>query len=46
MIAVCSFEQDNMGEYPFWADVPVGIYEGFAISVQKIEMSVDHEADM
>ena len=33
IITVYSFEQDNMEEYPFGTEVPVGIYEGFRIKI-------------
>ncbi len=32
-ITVYNFKQDNMNEYSFGDDVPVGIYEGFSIKV-------------
>ncbi len=33
VVTVYNFEQDNMQEYSFCDDVPVGIYEGFTIRV-------------
>lgn len=33
VVTVYSFEQDNMEEYAFGVDVPVGIYEDFAINI-------------
>ena len=33
VVTVYNFEQDNMQEYSFGDDVPVGIYEGFTIRV-------------
>ena len=33
-ITVYNFEQDNMEEYSFGEEIPVGIYEGFAIKVE------------
>ncbi len=32
-ITVYNFDQDNMEEYSFGEDVPVGIYEGFSIKI-------------
>jgi len=32
-ITVYNFEQDDMQEYSFGEDVPVGIYEGFSIRI-------------
>lgn len=34
IVTVYEFEHDNMEEYSFGEDVPVGIYEGFSIKVQ------------
>lgn len=34
IVTVYEFEHDNMEEYAFDEDVPVGIYEGFSIKVQ------------
>jgi Uma2 family endonuclease len=34
IVTVYEFEHDNMEEYSFDEDVPVGIYEGFSIKVQ------------
>ena len=34
MVTVYDFENDNMEEYSFGENVPVGIYEGFAIKVE------------
>lgn len=34
IVTVYEFEHDNMEEYSFGEDVPVGIYEGFLIKVQ------------
>jgi len=33
-VTVYNFELDNMEEYSFGAEVPVGIYEGFSIKVE------------
>ncbi len=33
IVTVYNFGQDSMEEYPFGAEVPVGIYEGFSICV-------------
>ncbi len=33
IVTVYDFERDNMEEYPFGEEVPVGIYEGFSIRV-------------
>lgn len=33
IVTVYHFEQDNMEEYPFGTDVPVGIYPGFSLRV-------------
>ncbi len=33
VVTVYNFEQDNMQEYSFGDDVPVGIYEGFSIRI-------------
>ncbi|MDE7275396.1 MAG: Uma2 family endonuclease, partial [Lachnospiraceae bacterium] len=33
-VTVYDFENENMEEYSFGADVPVGIYEGFTIKVK------------
>lgn len=33
-VTVYDFENENMEEYSFGADVPVGIYEGFSIKVK------------
>ena len=33
MVTVYSFEKDSMEEYPFGVEVPVGIYEGFMMTV-------------
>ena len=33
IVTVYDFERDNMEEYPFGEEVPVGIYEGFWIKV-------------
>lgn len=35
MITVYAFECDTMEQYNFGEDVPVGIYEGFAITVEE-----------
>ena len=34
MIIVYRFEKETMDEYSFGMDVPVGIYEGFSITIQ------------
>lgn len=34
VVMVYDFEHDNMEEYSFGAEIPVGIYEGFSIKVQ------------
>lgn len=34
VVMVYDFEHDNMEEYSFGTDIPVGIYEGFSIKVQ------------
>lgn len=34
LTTVYHFELDNMEEYPFGSNIPVGIYEGFSIKVQ------------
>lgn len=34
IVTVYDFEHDNMEEYSFGVDVPVGIYEGFSIKVE------------
>ncbi len=34
VVTVYDFEQDNMEEYSFGMDIPVGIYEGFTIKVE------------
>lgn len=34
MVTVYSFEKDSMSEYPFGAEVPVGIYDGFSIKIR------------
>lgn len=33
-VTVYDFEDDNMEEYSFGADIPVGIYEGFSVKVE------------
>lgn len=33
-VTVYDFESDNMEEYSFGTDIPVGIYEGFAVKVE------------
>lgn len=33
IVTVYCFEQDSMEEYPFGTEMPVGIYEGFTISI-------------
>ena len=35
MISVYAFESDTMEQYNFGEDVPVGIYDGFAIKVEQ-----------
>lgn len=34
LTTVYSFESDNMQEYPFGEDVPVGLYENFSIKIE------------
>ena len=34
VVTVYDFEQDNMEEYSFGMDIPVGIYKGFTIKVE------------
>ena len=34
VVTVYDFEQDNMEEYSFGEDIPVGIYDGFSIKIE------------
>lgn len=34
IVIVYNFQEDNMEEYTFGVDIPVGIYKGFSINVQ------------
>ena len=34
LVTIYDFVKDNMEEYSFGKDVPVGIYEGFSVKVE------------
>lgn len=36
MVTVYDFEHDNMEEYHFGSEIPVGIYGGFAMKIEDI----------